>query len=276
MVYSEGEMQLSSIKVFYRAWKADDPKAVICGLHGFAENSSRYSRLGEFLSKNGFSFFMYDLRGHGKTAYNTKDFGYIDNFDLFLTDTKDFLSNISRETNKDIILFGHSMGGLIALHYIARIKDYVSYGITSGAATVVKMSIFQKFLLEFMNKLNKRARVNLPIKASDLTHDRSISDSYINDPLVIKRPTVSLIYNMYLGSKQIWEFLKYIKIPMLMLHGGSDNVVPSDSTKRAFELISSEDKEIRIYPNMYHEILNEQNNQQVYDDILNWISVRIK
>ena len=277
MVYSEGWMQLPSIKVFYRTWKSDNQKGVVCGIHGFAEDSSRYSRLGRFLSENGFSLFMYDLRGHGKTAFNTKDFGYVKSFDFFVHDTRDFISEVVRRTAvKDIILFGHSLGGLITLHYLARVKDYVSFGITSGAATITSSSLFQKYLLLMLNKVAPRTRVKLPIKAEDLTHDKMVYSKYLSDNMLIRNPTVRLLYDVYAGSKEIWKYLPQIDAPMLMMHGELDRVVHKEATEKAFGLISSRDKQLAIYKGLYHEILNEENNQTVYYDLIKWLSNRIK
>lgn len=275
MDYSEKWMELSSIKVFYRSWEASDEKAVICGIHGLGEESSRYSKLGNFLSANGFSFFIYDLRGHGKTAFNTKNFGYVDSFYSFVHDTRDFISKVIEEKSvKKVILFGHSMGGLIALHYLSRIKDYVSCGVTSGAATITKTSFLQKYLLLFVNMVKPTFRVNLPIKLEDLTHSKDVYDKYLSSYLIVKRPTVKLLYELYRGSKTVWRYLPQINIPILMMHGEADKVVPKEATVKAFEMINSNDKQLKIYPKMYHEIFNEENNQQVYSDLIEWLSVK--
>ena len=273
MVYKESVLKLQNdLEVFYRSWEPDSPKALVIGIHGFAEHSGRYIKFGEWLQSKGFSFFIYDLRGHGKTAKDKSEFGDIDKFYQFLEDTQYFVSEIKNgRENLKTAMFGHSMGGLITLHYISRIKKNIDFAITSGAATITKADPFSKLFLYAMYYINKKSRVNLPIKASNLTHDTELYKTYLTDNLVFKRPTVRLIYQLAQGSKEIWRYLNEIDMPILMMHGGSDKVVPVEGTTKAYKIINSKDKSLKIYPGFYHEVLNELNNEKVYEDIMRWL-----
>lgn len=120
---------------------------LVIGVHGFAEHSGRYNDFGNYLSSNGYSLCMQDLRGHGLTA-SPKDLGYVDSFDLFLNDLEDFIEAMLKKTGFDsVFLFGHSMGGLIVLHYLGRIGKGVRTAITSGAAAIVSVSAGSWFML---------------------------------------------------------------------------------------------------------------------------------
>jgi len=261
----------SGLSVFHRIWEADSPRGYIVGVHGFAEHSGRYREIAEYMASHGFTFSMYDLRGHGKTS-SGKDNGYVSAFNDFIDDTNDFINEmVQNQEGTKIAIYGHSMGGLIVLDYLSKYGTMVDCAVTSGAATVTESGIFTKFLLGLLDAVSPRTRVKLPIKPENLTHVKEIFESYANDPLLLKRPTVKLIYELYSGSKSIWPKLPKVTTPILMLHGSEDKVVPVRATEMAFERIGSTDKQKKIYPGMYHEIHNETKRYEVYEDIYNWI-----
>jgi len=272
IIYTDGFLPLDTgINVFYRYWKAENSNVQVIGIHGFAEHSGRYDELARNLASNGYSVIMYDLRGHGKTA-NETDIGYVKNFNYFIKDTENFIKKINEKLNiNDFFIYGHSMGGLIVLEYISKNKENLRGAITSGPATMVSAGSFTKFLMTLMVKISPRTRIKLPINPEFLTHERNIWEAYTKDPLVFKNPTVNLIYEMYRSSKSVWKDLGNIEIPILMLHGGADKIVPKEATEKAFPLIGSKDKTKKIYDGMYHEIHNEIDRKIVYDDISRWL-----
>ncbi|MGC8571118.1 MAG: lysophospholipase [Caldivirga sp.] len=273
----EGKIPLSTgVSVYYRCWLADKQLGTIIGVHGFAEHSGRYSTFGTFMANNGFSFCMHDLRGHGLTT-DPKDLGYVDSFNSFISDLGDFVELMLKKTNVDsAFLLGHSMGGLIVLHYLGRVGRGIHAAITSGAATIVNVNYGTWLLLTIMNSLVPRIRLNLPINPEYLTHDKRIVEEYVNDPLVYKRPTVRMLYELTKASKEVWNYVGNISVPLMMLHGGEDKVVPPKATQEVYNRLKVNDKAIKIYEGMFHEILNELGKDIVYKDILNWLQSHIK
>lgn len=273
MSYKEGTVELGTgLNAFYRIWKPEDSKGTIIGVHGFVEHSGRYTEFGQFLEKNGYSLAMYDLRGHGKTA-GKENFGYVDKFESFVTDTEAFSTHIMKEQGSEsVFLLGHSMGGLIVFHLLARSKVPVRGAITSGPSLAMTTSAGQRAMLLLIKTLSPKIRVKLPINAEYLSHDQAVGEDYLKDPLVCKNPSVSLIYQLYLGSKNIWDDLHNVASPILMLQGSEDSIVPPSVTPEAYEIISSKDKTKKMYGGFYHEILNEKGKDMVYSDISDWLS----
>jgi acylglycerol lipase len=275
--YRDGFLVLNTgVKVFHRCWLPASFDTLIVGVHGFAEHSGRYSHVGEELSKRGYAFCMHDLRGHGKTA-GSKERGYIDSFNVFLEDLKNYIEILRREyAPKHIVLLGHSMGGLIVLHYLARIGDNVDVAVTTGAAALIHVSALQYLLLKLLNTLTPRARLNLPIKAEYLSHDPKVVEEYLRDPLLVRKPTVRLLYELVKASKELWSFIDRVKKPIMLLHGGEDRIVPPQASIEAYEAIPCKVKKLKIYPNLYHEILNEPEWMQVLNDIVSWITLTLQ
>jgi alpha-beta hydrolase superfamily lysophospholipase len=269
--YIEGAIVLSSgQKVFRRSWIADEEKLNVLGIHGFVEHSGRYDNFGKKLADSGITVNMFDLRGHGRTATNN-DLGVIGNFEDFVSDSIDYATMLSEENGGKLFLYGHSMGGLIVLHVLTRNDKHIIGAITSGPSTIMTVNPLTKFLLLSMNSVSPGRKVKLPIRPEYLSHDTSVVKSYISDPLVCKNPSVNLIYQMYIGSKSIWPSLSKTRVPILMLHGGDDRIVPPKATQESFEKIGSEDKKIRIFNGMFHEIHNEVNKEEVYSEIITWL-----
>ncbi len=272
MPYTEGFIDLEKTRVFHRCWLSDPVAVLVVGAHGFAEHSGRYTHIGEAFLEAGYSFCIHDLRGHGRTATSDEERGYVNSFDDFLHDLRSYIAYlVDRHRPRKVALLGHSMGGLIVLHYLARIGENVDAAITSGAATIVRANALQLAYLKLMNALNPRQRIELPIRAKHLSHDSNVVRSYISDPLVVKKPTIRLVYELVRASKEIWRYIDRIDKPTMLLHGGKDMVVPPEASKKAYEKIRSRIKELKIYPELYHEILNEPQWRTVLNDILEWL-----
>ncbi len=167
-------------------------------------------------------------------------------------------------------------GGLIVLYYAALGDVGIDAVVTSGAATLLRTSTVQLLLLKFMNLINPRARIKLPINPKYLSHREDVVNAYIRDPLVIKNPTVRLVYELVKASREFWKYVNRIEAPILLLHSSEDKVVPPEASKKVFELVRSKVKDIRMYDGLYHEILNEVNWRDVLRDVINWLSKAIK
>jgi alpha-beta hydrolase superfamily lysophospholipase len=56
--------------------------------------------------------------------------------------------------------------------------------------------------------------------------------------------------------------------PVLILHGKGDQIVDPSCSEKFYDLIASEDKSLKTYPELYHEILNSEEKETVINDIL--------
>ncbi len=272
MRFVSGYVSLVSTKLFHRCWLRDEIKTLIIGIHGFVEHGGRYEHVGKELVSNGFSFCISDLRGHGKSA-GEGELGYVDSFDYFISDTEEYVKYlVSRFKPSKVIILGHSMGGLIALYYASLKDELIDAVVTSGAATLLRINVLQYLMLKLMSSLSPRKRIALPLNPKYLTHREEVVNEYLRDPLVVKNPTVRLVYELVRASRNFWRYVGSITKPVLLLHGGEDKVVPPEASKLVYERVGSRVKELRIYDGLYHEILNEYKWRDVLKDIINWIN----
>ncbi len=261
------------LKLFYRYWKpSDESKSLIIGVHGYAEHSGRYKHVGEFFASNGFAFYMHDLRGHGKSDGER---GHVDSFWDFISDLDQFINHVKDiEKEEKIFLLGHSMGGLISIIYAIENHSTLSGLITSGAAlrTSIKIGKIQEVLMKTISKVRPKYRPEIAVDPNLLTHDPEVNKAYAEDPLVFKQGTVRLLTEMTKAMDWAWMNADKLNVPILMLHGSDDKIVPVEASKDFFDLIKVADKELKIFNGMYHEILNEKEKEKVLSTILKWIN----
>ncbi|KAA8667426.1 alpha/beta hydrolase [Clostridium sp. HV4-5-A1G] len=261
------------IELFYKKSLVERPKAVLVVVHGLCEHLGRYNYFTEKLNDFGYNVYRFDNRGHGKSGGER---GYVENFQYFFDDA-DLFVNMAKKENEGIpvFMFGHSMGGFITAGYGMKYPDKLNGQILSGAA-VIDLPAFKsiKNSIDF----DKNPFQKVPNILSNLIcRDPEVVKAYDEDPLVLKESNVKLLGEAFVkGPVWIENNVKKYKYPCLILHGGNDQIVTNEASKWFYKNISSEDKNLKIYPGCYHEILNEKDEKDVViEDIHSWIEKRI-
>lgn len=271
----EGYLKVrDGIEIFYRKDIIESPRGIVLINHGFAEHLGRYNYITQRLNHEGYNVYRYDLRGHGKTR-SVK--GHIDSYEDFILDCDDIVELIRRE-NRDLPIFilGHSMGGFITCLYGLRYPDKLKGQIFSGAAvnTLPRAKGYRSYLYEFLNIFGKNIRIKNPV-TRDICRDEKVITEYTEDSLVLKDATLNFYVQFLVkGRRYINKNIKKYNYPCFIVHGGADKIVPKEVAYYLYNNISSKDKEIKIYDNLYHEILNEREKNQVVNDILFWLNHR--
>ena len=107
-------------------------KGLILLLHGMAEHKERYSYVIEKLLKDGYAVLSTDERGHGESAVVKGYFGDKDGWDLNVDDQHDLYLKAKEIVDLPLILFGHSMGTLVARSYLKKYEDDVTKVVLTG------------------------------------------------------------------------------------------------------------------------------------------------
>lgn len=263
------------IELFYKKDIIQSPKAVILINHGFAEHLGRYDYVAKEFNKSEYSVYRYDLRGHGKTR-STK--GHIESYEDFIGDCNEMVSLVKSE-NKELPIFmlGHSMGGFITCLYGLRYPDALAGQILSGAAVnrLPAAKGIKSSLLKILSKVAKMKMIK-NIVENDICSVEQVVEDYKNDQLVLKEATVNLFSQFLVyGREEINEDIGDYKYPCFIVHGEKDKIVPVEIGKYLYDNIASEDKQIKIYDNLYHEILNENEKDEVIGDMITWLDERV-
>lgn len=260
--------------IYYQADLIEKPKATVLINHGFAEHLARYDHVAYKLNKSGYNVYRYDLRGHGKSG---EERGHINSYREFIDDCQEMINLIKSNGQEEIFMLGHSMGGLITFIYGFEFPDSLLGQIFSGAAVgdLPSASGFNANLLLFGNTFFKKLMIKNPV-SDDINSDIEVVKRYKEDPLVLKEATMNFYLEFTVKAvNYAKENMKKYKYPCFIAHGEKDKIVPKEISYNLYNAISSSDKEIKIYDDLYHEILNEKPKDQILDDMVFWMDKRI-
>lgn len=279
-------------------------KAVFQISHGMAEHTGRYQAFAEFLASHGYAVFFNDHLGHGKSVKNADGLGYFgeeDGRECLVRDVKTLTEIAKKEfPDKPIVLFGHSMGSFIARRYCALYGTQITAAVfcgTSGynpgagiGASVAGMVCKEKgsrYRSSFIDSLafgsyNKKFKPNRT-KYDWLTRDNDVVDAYMADDLCGFLFTAA-------GYRELFRLLKSVSVkawyasipyvlPVLLVSGEDDPVGDyGKGVKEVFRNLRKtghNDVSLKLYPAGRHELLQELNKEEVYQDILEWVDSKL-
>ena len=280
-----------------------EPKAIVLIVHGMAEHIKRYDRFASFLAEKGILVAGNDHLGHGESANGR--YGYFCKQDATSVLVKDVhrLKKLMQGEHPGvpIVILGHSMGSFVTRNYLFRYakgidgvilsgtgtKDSVTLLVTLGLIRILSLVQGWKHRSNLVNALafgnfNKKIKPRTSV-FDGLSTDRKTVEDYMNDPECGFTFTLNgfdtlsrLVYQL-----KKTEELKKIPpdLPILLISGEED---PTGDYGIGVKKIAQEYQDagltnvkVTLYEGMRHEVLNEQNYQEVYDSIYQWIQTKV-
>lgn len=263
--------QLSSM-----TWKpAGEPKAVLAIVHGAGEHMGRYHNLAAALIPKGYALSGYDQRGHGRSEGRR---GHIDSWGDYRGDLEIFLARVGDMFPRvPFFLLGHSMGTLVVLDYLQGYSPALKGAILSGTALDPADAAppVQVFLAKALSRIYPTFSMQVPIPGDSLSKDPQVVHAFHQDPLVHFTRSARWGTESLGVIERIKANPEKIQTPLLFLHGEKDRLVTAGGARRFFESLPLADKAIHIYPEGFHEPLNDLNSSQVIADLESWMAAHI-
>lgn len=262
-------------QLFFRHHRVENEKAGILIVHGIGEHSGRYRRLTEVLNADGASIFSYDHRGHGLSSGKR---GHVDRFQDYINDLELMMDKFRSALSSQVpfFLLGHSMGGLIVLNYAQQGGEQVDGVIVSapGLKAAIKPPGAKILAARVMSVLAPSFSFDNELDPTLLSHDEKAVDSYVNDPLVHRQITARWGIEFMKTAEHTLKDAPLLKTPVLMQVAGDDRLVSPEACRVFFQNVSSEDKTLRFYDGLYHEIYNENEDlrKPVISDLQSWLN----
>jgi alpha-beta hydrolase superfamily lysophospholipase len=273
-------------------------------VHGIAEHVERYDDYASWLNEKGFLVVAQDHMGHGKSIGQNGIQGYFHGgWFCAVEDTYDLLQQtMAKFPGVPYILFGHSMGSFIVRTILAKHPDSgiagcIVCGTAWQPAALLKIAMpmckllcrnggdkkpspaLKKLMFGSYNQKVEHVRT----ENDWLTRDDRVVDAYNCDPLCGFTATAGLYRDMMTGIAYIQKpdtlAAMNRQTPVLFVAGSADPVGAYgqgvQQAAKAFRDCGMEDVSLKLYPMCRHEILNEINNIQVYEEIQEWIEEKI-
>ncbi len=293
-------------KVALHTWLPDgEVKAVVQLSHGMAEFAMRYDRFAEICANNGIAFYGHDHRGHGETAANLNELGYLadkDGFQRVVLDVHEMVMKAHKDfPDKPVFLFGHSFGSFVSQSFIEQFGNDITGCILCGSAgprlPLTHAGHFIAGVIKFFTGARKRSdfidnlafgsynsHIQNPQSGFDwLSHDLAELQKYQDNPYCGFKCTNEFFYDFFGGLCTIHKKNNMKKIPVelpvFIISGEEDPVGDWGKTVPQLHAIYKEngikDLTLKMYPECRHELLNETNHEEVEQDILGWITSRL-
>ena len=277
------------------------PRAIVQIAHGMVEHVERYEGFAEFLNAHGILVAGNDHLGHGFSYKEEENKGYFakEKGDICALQDLHRMTLLLQKKYPDIphFLFGHSMGSFFTRRYLCMYPNEIDGAIISGTGwqpvPVLKGGMAVVKLLSLLNGDRFRSKfvtamafgnINKafePVKTSKdwLTRDVAVAEKYLADPkcgFLFTLNGYRALFRSMLLAQDMEQLQKMDEdLPVLFISGEMDPV--GDFGKgvkkavNAFYASGMKDVECILYPEARHELTNELNKEEVFQDILEWL-----
>ncbi len=271
--YLEG---VGRLRIHYRSWEIEEPQAAIIVVHGLFEHSRRYEEFASYMAVHGFSTFVPDLRGHGASEGRR---GHVASFDALLQD----LDRVRREVqglvpaDLPLFLFGHSLGGLIGLRYLEEYDAPYRGAIMTAPwlGTAVPVPRWQVLAATVLNRILPAFPFPFRMDADLLTHDAERARDYREDPKIHSTITPRMFTQTASAIELALRRGDRIRVPVLFILAGDDRIVDTKRSLAFARSLPSDDIEVEVLEDRFHEVLQEPDRAAVMADIRGWIQDRL-
>lgn len=284
-----------------RVWRGDElkPRFILQIVHGMCEYMGRYAEFASFLAEKGVLVCGNDHAGHGESK-GADGYGYFADRDGDLNLVKDVRT--MNETIRGmypglpVVMLGHSMGSFICRSYITQYGGELSGIVLSGTAgdnpqlplalflaKTVRLFCGAKHPSPLMTKLafgtynDRYEEKRTPYDW--ISRDTAVVDRYAADPQCTYLFTAGAFIDLLNLCRSIsgdeWARKVPKDRPYYILSGAMDPVGGYSEGVREvcgrLERAGVKDMTVRIYEGGHHEMLNETNRSEVWNDLAAWL-----
>lgn len=258
-------------RLFCRDWLLPGATAAVQMVHGLGEHGGRYAALAQLFNEAGLSVRICDHRGHGNSGGRQ---GSLIQPDDLLRDLKQSFDDFSRRTLCTPLLFGHSMGGLVAARFATGGFSPVRALALSSPALALDLAGWQQVLLKLSTAIAPGLALPTALPASRISHDPHQVQAYRQDPLNHGKISARMLNFMLDAMRQVARDAVQFTRPVLLQVAGDDAFVAPRGSRAFFDALPGPRKTLHWYDAAYHEIFNEEASlrEQVMHDLRQWLA----
>jgi len=267
---------VGSVPIVYDVWTPDVPiRGVVILAHGYGEHARRYDHVARHFGQAGLATYALDHRGHGRAGgkrVRVRDMAeFVSDYGMLVDIATAEHPGVPR------VVLGHSMGGGIVFAYGVQHPGSYDLMVLSGPAIAAHTGVSKTKAL--LGKAVGSILPDLPIEAIDphlVSRDPQVVSEYKADPLVYRGKIPAGIGKaLLLVGETMPQRAPGITAPLLVVHGEDDQLVSAAGSRHLVRCVGSSDVTLKVYPELYHEVFNEPERDQVLDDVTSWIQARL-
>lgn len=266
---------VGGLRIYWQCWLPESqPHAVVVIAHGASEHSGRYAHVAARLLADGYAVYAIEHRGHGRSEGPR---ALVDRVDNVVADLDSLVVlAAAAHPDTDVFLLGHSLGGLIAVSYALRHQDRLSGLLLSGPLAALEAApLPQRVIAGILSALAPRLSL-VAIDSSLVSRDPAVVQAYVEDPLVYHGKLPARTVTELAGAIASFPTaVQEITIPTLIMYGTADGLCPPEGSLMLEQRLGATDKTVKAYDGLYHEILNEPEQDRVLDDISSWLAAHV-
>lgn len=262
-------------ELLVRQWpaggQADGPAAFVLLVHGLGEHSGRYEHVGEQLAGAGFDVAAYDQRGNGGSSGRR---GHVDRWSQLHDDLQERLHAVrDAAEGRPIVLYGHSMGGLVVLGYLLTDRAGPDLVVLTAPGLDSTLPGWKQAAAKVLGRIAPTMPIPNSIDGSTLSRDPGVAEKVANDPACAHASTARFGAEGLAEQVRVRRDYGRLTLPTLVLHGLDDGLVPAAASE---VLATLPNVERRTYPGLRHELHNEPEGPAILDEVMAWLRARIE
>lgn len=263
------------VSLFRQAWRAAGPtRAVLINIHGLGDHSGLYPTLAEHFPSRGITVHAMDLRGNGRSGGQR---AYVERWEEYREDLRRFVELVrAEERGLPLFLLGNSLGGLIVLEYALHHPDGLG-GVIAASPPLGRLGVPAPLLAlgRVLSRAWPRFSIRTGMDLSGLARDPAVVQTVLADPLFHRVGTARLSTEVVAAIARVQAAAPGFPLPVLVLHGSADRMVPPDGSREFVARVGHPDRELREYPGAFHVLFADLDHEQVLTDVERWIEARL-
>lgn len=262
------------IRLFRQSWYPDaTPRGVVLNLHGLGDHSGLYEPLVAHLVGAGFAVESFDARGNGRSEGQR---AYVERWSEFRNDLGIFVDLVRGESGLvPRFLVGTSLGGLVALDFASDRPEGIT-GVVAVSPPLGRLAVpgYLLALGRVLSRVWPRFSLEAGMDLSGLARDPAVAATVLGDPLFHRLGTARLATEVE-GTIERMRRVREFPVPLLLLHGGADRMVPPEGTRAFAAGLAGGDRTYIEYPDGYHALTADIGKERVLTDLTRWLELHL-
>jgi len=253
-------------------WPVDgEPVATALIVHGLGEHAGRYDNVADPLTAAGIDTYGYDHRGHGGSGGPRN---HVERWDLLHDDLQEIIASLrAASPDRPLILYGHSLGGLVACGYVLAdpARPLPDLLVLSSPGLGDDLAPWKRSLSARLTNVVPKLRLANGLPDGGLSRDPAVREKVDRDPLATSKSSVRFAAEAFAEQDRVNAALATrgtMPIPTYVFHGSADPIVPVRASA-VFEGMGNTTR--HVHEGLRHECHHEPEHEHVLAEVVAWI-----